>query len=532
MTDTQHDEEPTASHEDSQSYNPYEAADPIPVHGYPRSADTPKQKPGFSAPRRSRTIQSARDAVYGGQQALGHVDETGGASSPIRGDQEGPYAQRPKPQRATLVGTDTSLPKLDDSGNSHKRRFPIKPFPAIPIAILVLVVVLVIARWPKQSVAVTINGKSAEVPVGSTLKEVMDNQGIVVNPGDYVTVSGNLIIAHNGYAFSAQLNGKDLSQDEIDAYHVQGSESITFSDGKDRLEDCDIVTETIEPYLRMEGNGYDIQYVSQWAQEGTLEHREGRISGEKADVVTKEAQDCIVTCRRIELDEDHPYVALTFDDGPADPYTEQYLDILAEHGARATFFCLGDSVEQYPELAQRVVGAGHQLANHTMAHNQLTSVPDATVRDEIERSAAVIEGACGVATTHLRPPYGDFTERSWLASGGTITAAVRWSGDSQDWRLPGADAIVENLLAGVRPGSILLMHDGGGDRSQDVEALPKVIERLQEDGYELVTVSELLRAAGDIPEEVCSGTGTMPEGAVWPEQIAPEDIAASGGTIG
>ena len=530
MTDEHHDEHNqthTPAPKGQQAHNPYEAADPIPVRGYPRPQDPAGQQPRFSVPRRSRAIQSARDAVFGGSQPSG--DDGPDGPSPVHADHAGSYSQRPKPQRATLVGTDTSMPKVEDA---RKRKRAIPLLPTIPIVLAALVVLLAVLLWPRQSVAVTINGRSAEVPVGSTLKEVMDIQHIVVNPGNYVTVSGNLIIAHNGYAFSAQVNGKDLDQDEIDAYRVRGSESIAFTDGKDRLEDCNVQTETIAPYLRMEGNGYDIQYVSQWAQEGTLEHREGLVSGEKADVVTKEAQDCVITCRTLELDEDHPYVAITFDDGPSEPYTSQCLDILAEHGARATFFNLGENVEQYPELAKRVVEEGHELANHTMAHNQLTSVPDATVRDEIERSARVIAGATGVATTHLRPPYGDFTERSWLASGGAITASVRWSGDSQDWRLPGADAIVENALINVRPGSILLLHDGGGDRSQDVEALPKLIERLQGDGYELVTVSELLRAAGDVPEEVCSGTGTMPEGAVWPQEIAPEDIAASGGTTG
>ncbi|MDO4797009.1 MAG: polysaccharide deacetylase family protein [Coriobacteriales bacterium] len=390
-------------------------------------------------------------------------------------------------------------------------------------SILAAIVVLgALLYWINRPVSITVNGKQTHVRIGSTATEVFEDKHVQTTPGDVVSVNDRVLRAGEGHAFSLKVNDQELSPQDGEAYCVQGDEQLEFSDGANVVEDYETTTEPILPELAFYGTGTTVSYISQWGRSGTLEHRTGKESGEQTQVVAEEPVPCIVTRTDLLLDEDHPYVALTFDDGPADPYTEQYLDILAEHGARATFFCLGDSVEQYPELAQRVVGAGHQLANHTMAHNQLTSVPDATVRDEIERSAAVIEGACGVATTHLRPPYGDFTERSWLASGGTITAAVRWSGDSQDWRLPGADAIVENLLAGVRPGSILLMHDGGGDRSQDVEALPKVIERLQEDGYELVTVSELLRAAGDIPEEVCSGTGTMPEGAVWPEQIAPD----------
>lgn len=515
--------------QDERPYNPYEAADPIPVSSYPKIDDSKGRDSSFTMPRRTRTVQSAQDAALrGNRQKLDHVDEEAVLASPVRN-------KRPSTERATLVGSDSTGPMVGtnqgegSTPNDRSRRFPLPLAPTIGIAAAVLVILLVVALWPKPPVTITVNGKTAEVPANSTLKEVMDAQGIIVNPGDLVTVGGNLMIAHNGYAFSAQLNGKDLSQEEIDSYRVRGSESVVFSDGKDRTEEYDAVTEVIEPYLRMEGSGYELQYVSQWAQEGVLEHRTGKQSGEKADVMTQEARDCVITCRNLELDGDERYVALTFDDGPTSPYTEQVLEILDEHGVRATFYNLGDQVNANPELCRRVVEAGHQVANHTMAHNQLIAIDDAQVREEIVRSAAAIETACGVATTHIRPPYGDFSERSWLASGGTITAAIRWSGDSQDWKLPGAEAIVENALLNVHSGTIILMHDGGGDRSQDVEALPTLIDRLQDEGYELVTVSELMRAAGDIPEEVCSGTGTMPEGAVWPDQIAPEDIAASGG---
>jgi peptidoglycan/xylan/chitin deacetylase (PgdA/CDA1 family) len=260
---------------------------------------------------------------------------------------------------------------------------------------------------------------------------------------------------------------------------------------------------------------------------GTLEHRTGKESGQEAEVITQEPQDCIITCREF-LFEDKKLVALTFDDGPLSPYTEQYLDIMARYGVKGTFFFLGDSVTANPDLARRVVAEGHQVANHTMAHNQLTSVDNETVFSEISRSADVLQAATGIRSTHLRPPYGDFTERSWLGTNGSISAAIRWTGDSEDWRLPGAQAIVDKALLNVHSGSIILMHDGGGDRSQDVEALPMLIERLQAEGYQFVTISDLMRAAGDIPEDVCSGTATMPEGCVWPQEIHPDDIAATG----
>ena len=423
----------------------------------------------------------------------------------------------------TATPRDTAKHPLKPTNRRPPRTQRQRWYLVMSTSILAAIVVLgALLFWINRPVDITVNGKQTRTRIGSTAAEVFEEKHVVVTPGDVVSVNDRMLREGEGRAFALKVNDQELSFEDGEAYRVQGGEQLEFLDGEDVMESYQATTEPILPELAFYGTGTTVSYVSQWGQSGTLEHRTGDESGEQAQVVVAEPVPCIVTRTDVLLDEDHPYVAITFDDGPSEPYTSQCLDILAEHGARATFFNLGENVEQYPELAKRVVEEGHELANHTMAHNQLTSVPDATVRDEIERSARVIAGATGVATTHLRPPYGDFTERSWLASGGAITASVRWSGDSQDWRLPGADAIVENALINVRPGSILLLHDGGGDRSQDVEALPKLIERLQGDGYELVTVSELLRAAGDVPEEVCSGTGTMPEGAVWPQEIAPE----------
>ena len=125
----------------------------------------------------------------------------------------------------------------------------------------------------------------------------------------------------------------------------------------------------------------------------------------------------------------------------------------------------------------------------------------------------------------IRPPYGDFNQNCWLLSGGTISASVIWNQDSLDWSLPGSDAIVQNALAGVQSGSVILMHDGGGDRSQDLDALPQIIERLQADGYQLVTLSELMASDPDIPSEVAAGNASMPEGALWPTEIG--EVATS-----
>ena len=500
---------------DQGNQNPYDGAEPMatPMSGPHRelAEATASQRP------RSRATQSARDAA-----------------SRRAGTQRATFTSR---QEASSQRT----PQRRDSDRSDREvQQTIRRRRKIGVGVVVGAILLAIALlsallyWINRPVPITVNGQQAQVRIGSSLKDVLhEAHDVSVNPGNYVTVSGNVIQANQGHAFNATVNGKRLSPEEVSDFQVQGTEDIVFENGDDIIEEFNAISEPITPYLKMEGTGYAIQYVSQWARMGEKQYRTGKLSGETAEVVTIEPRDCIITCRDFYLEGDVKYVALTFDDGPSELYTPRYLDILDQYGIKATFYNLGDNTQALPDLARQVVERGHQLCNHTMAHNQLTAVDAATIYSEITRSADVIEQATGVKTTHLRPPYGDFTERSWLGSGGSITAAVRWSGDSEDWRYTGMtdsetiQTIVDNTLLNIHSGSILLMHDGGGGGEQDIAALPIIIERLQADGYQFVTISDLMRAAGDIPEDICSGTATMPEDAIWPTEIHPDDLAAA-----
>jgi peptidoglycan/xylan/chitin deacetylase (PgdA/CDA1 family) len=189
-----------------------------------------------------------------------------------------------------------------------------------------------------------------------------------------------------------------------------------------------------------------------------------------------------------------PVVALTFDDGPNPPHTGRVLDVLERYGVPATFFCVGLHASAHTEELARMAEAGHGLGNHTWSHPFL---PDLTLRElevQLERTFDAIEEGAGVRPAPLfRPPYGSRTREvvSWLGrSGGPTT--VLWDVDTGDWAMPGAAAITDAVLTQVRPGSIVLMHDGGGDRSQTAEALPGVIEGLLERGYRFGRVPDLL----------------------------------------
>ncbi len=522
-----------------QSKNPYEDADPIPVVG----SSNHRQQPRTGARTRSRSVQSARDAARRQERITRIGDDASYARHTNSGTSTSNAGAR---NSGRAYGRDSYSTSAQNNGytpaTSPDRRRPPRQAPKpytmrtrrkmgfgilASIIIAAIVILLGILWFINRPVPITVNGEEAEVRVSSTLEEVLHEEEVSVEPGNYVSVTERVLQAGKGHAFTASVNGQTLSPEEAEDYHIKGNEAIEFTDGEDIVEDFEADSEVIMPYLRMEGNGYSLQYISQWGYAGELQHRKGKESGEYADVITKEAQDCVITCMDPYIEGDTKYVALTFDDGPADPYTEEYLKILSRYGVKATFFNLGENAEAYPDIAKEVVAQGHQLCNHTMAHNQLTAVDAETIYSEITRSEKALEEASGVKTTHLRPPYGDFTERSWLGSGGSITASIRWNADSQDWKLPGVDTLVSNSLINLHSGTIILMHDGGGDRSQDVEALPILIEELQSQGYTFVTIADLMRATGTIPEDICSGSGTMPKDATWPEEIHPDDIAAA-----
>jgi peptidoglycan-N-acetylglucosamine deacetylase len=190
-----------------------------------------------------------------------------------------------------------------------------------------------------------------------------------------------------------------------------------------------------------------------------------------------------------------PEIAITFDDRPHPVYTPQVLDVLRRYGVRATFFCVGLNANAYPELVGRATDEGHQTGNHTWSHPYL---PDLT-RDELLRQVdatnAALANAAGRSSTLVRPPYGSRTPDllGWLAEHGMTT--VLWDVDTQDWSVPGVEAIVAAAAALTSDGSLILMHDAGGDRTQTVAALPRILETLLARGYRFVTIDQLQRSS-------------------------------------
>jgi peptidoglycan/xylan/chitin deacetylase (PgdA/CDA1 family) len=183
-------------------------------------------------------------------------------------------------------------------------------------------------------------------------------------------------------------------------------------------------------------------------------------------------------------------VALTFDDGPWEGSTEQVLNILKQNNIKATFFWVGQALQQNPDIAKKVVADGHAIGNHTWQH-LMNDVDEMTAATEIGNTARLIYQITGVRTNLFRPPGGNLTGAMVPYAKGQKDVITMWSVESQDYMVS-APIIVDNVLSRVQPGGIVLLHDGGGDRSETVQALPQIITALKRQGYRFVTVPELL----------------------------------------
>ncbi|MFB3923196.1 MAG: polysaccharide deacetylase family protein [Terriglobia bacterium] len=218
---------------------------------------------------------------------------------------------------------------------------------------------------------------------------------------------------------------------------------------------------------------------------------------------------------------DRPHVALTFDDGPAMPFTEQILDVLRERRVRATFFVCGRNVERHPEIARRICAEGHALGNHTYTHPFPYFLPRRRMAEEIDRTQVAIERVTGKRPNIFRPPYG----ARWFGLYPELLKrglrVVQWSDTGYDWKSDAATT-ARSALANLRPGSVILLHDGqegsGGflewawreisgsdhraatgspgrepiNRSHVVEALPGIIDGARKAGFEFVPLEDFL----------------------------------------
>jgi len=188
-------------------------------------------------------------------------------------------------------------------------------------------------------------------------------------------------------------------------------------------------------------------------------------------------------------------VALTFDDGPHPTNTRRVLEVLARHDVKATFFMMGMSIEEHPEIARAVIAAGHEAASHSYSHPRMLLRSPSLVRSEIEKTDALLRSLGAEGELLFRSPGG----RQFIVLPCVLSRMnkknILWNLSSRDWKTQDADAIADRVLEHTAPGSIVLFHDGGGQQDGTIAALDRIIPGLKSRGYRLMTVSQMLDLA-------------------------------------
>ncbi|MFZ5784887.1 MAG: polysaccharide deacetylase family protein [Acidobacteriota bacterium] len=183
-------------------------------------------------------------------------------------------------------------------------------------------------------------------------------------------------------------------------------------------------------------------------------------------------------------------VALTFDDGPTGKHTPRVLAILKQHKVQGTFFVLGGMARRNPALLKRIVDEGHLVASHSYTHPKRASVE--TWRDELRRTDEAIRAGGVTPSPYFRPPHGTVTAAVRKVCAERRETIVLYTLLSSDWTRPGKEALVRQVVGGLAPGGIVVLHDGGGERGQTVAALPEIIQGLRKKGLEPVRLDTLL----------------------------------------
>lgn len=419
----------------------------------------------------------ANRSAYGRNGQPGHPQAPYGYQAQPYSQQGSPYAQPPR------------------------RRHPVRTVLLVLLAI-VCVCALAAGVWfgvkALSTMTVSVNGVQVELKKGATVQTLLDEGHAAPQGGNLLAIDGSVLTPGGGTPYAAAVNGTPCDA----TYALTGGEQVVIDNGSDVTEDVVVSEETVPRAWYDDSR----EFSSYWAgsihlmgdgQDGMRTVKTGSVSGLTQVEETTPAQSGGYRVYTAQVD--RPVIALTFDDGPWPDTTSQILDILETYGARATFFTIGNQIPGREDLVRRARDLGCEVCTHTWDHAagsgegvNITYMSAEEQVNEVLQGYAAIADALGEEPTHImRAPggnfYGDTIDILWPY----VTAEIGWNVDTEDWRRPGADVIAQRIMA-AQPGQVVLMHDGGGDRSQTVEALRQALPALIEQGYEFVTVSELI----------------------------------------
>ncbi len=330
------------------------------------------------------------------------------------------------------------------------------------------------------------------LPLGTTVGDLLDSGMLSADPGDLLSVDGEVLVEGGGEPVVVERHGVALSP----ATRLHDGDHIEVTDGDDVTESIVTSLAPMPPPVEYEGSG-PFEEVKSEGRPGVMELHVGEVSGSVVDSRVVEPPEPMVVLRRNARPGDK-IIALTFDDGPWPLQTQQVVEILARENVKATFFMLGKQVRRHRDIAAMVAEEGHLIGNHSLSHVYLNSrVSTAVVRSEIENCQAEIERATGERPRWYRPPGGVVSPAVWAQTRASKLKLIKWNVDPKDYKCSSPTVLARRVIDSAKPGAIVVLHDGGGDRTCTVKALTTIIRELKARGYTFVTLDEMYPAQSE-----------------------------------
>ena len=362
----------------------------------------------------------------------------------------------------------------------------------VALAILFIIGVIVYICFP---INVKVNGKEATLTYDKTLKKAVADTNTVVKPGNFIAVDYSVITPGQGNPYYAECDGQEIDENT----KLQFGDEVSYSDGKDIMEEYDHVDTKISAKSEIKGVGA-IHKLEGSGEPGIWSKLTGKVSGIYTERQTKNPEN--VTCTQYNINPGNDKViALTFDDGPSDEYTGKILDLLKKYSAHATFFVIGERIEEKwgKNLVAREQEEGHQVCTHTYDHARAAGGTDITLMSAEKQIEEVTKGKSAIAkaikgdvSSVVRLPGGNLSELTCRIIAPYVSAEIGWNVDTGDWKMPGSNIVLQHLKL-ASAGDVVLCHDGGGDRSDTVEALGQFLKEYNEKGYKFITIDELMK---------------------------------------
>ena len=361
----------------------------------------------------------------------------------------------------------------------------INPLLAIAIPVVYLMLELTLFR-SAQMLPARVNGRFILARSGSTVATALKQSGYRPRQGDLLDAKGRLLLAGGGTTPRLWANGKATRGNS----RLAREGVIRFRQGQDVRLSAKKTFSLVPAPVRNVGAGKYLK-VENLGKPGKRERIIMATGGAViSDKVLVEPQPAVLIRSARKPSK---VAALTFDDGPDPPYTEQIIQSLRRYHVPGTFFVVGHNAQEHPEMLRLMRRLGYEVENHSFSHSRMDHFPPEAVAAELDATRDIIQQYRGSAPKWFRPPYAAYggpvydmlTQRGY--------GLALWNVDSEDWKAPNDQAIYDKVVSTLQPEAVILMHDGGGDRSKTVAALPRVIEYLQKQGYAFVSLDQFKR---------------------------------------